>query len=76
MDNLKTAFLKGLGVVCIGCAQIAFALLCLYLTVWAFSVSPLLGFAALFVDAVIVATFRYYDGDIVDDDVKKPTVGK
>jgi len=63
MDKLTTALLKAIGLVCIWCAIIILLFLCLYLTATAFTVSPFLGLFALFVDAVIVATFYYYDND-------------
>ncbi len=68
MDNLITAFLKALGMVCLWCAVLIVLFLCLYLTIMAFNVSLFLGIVALFVDAVIVATINYYDE-------KKPSVG-
>ncbi len=63
MDKLTTALLKALGLICIWCAILIVLFLCLYLTIAAFYVSTFLGIAALFTDAVIVATYYYYDED-------------
>lgn len=71
MDNLIAALLKGLGLVCLWCAIIIALFLCLYFTIIAFDISVSLGFVALFVDAVLVATLHYYE-----EPDKKPTVGE
>lgn len=71
MDNLLAALLKGLGMVCLWCGILLVLFVCLYFTIAAFYVSLFLGFAALFTDAVIVATYYYYE-----EPDKKPTVGK
>lgn len=71
MDNLLAALLKGLGMVCLWCGILIVVFLCLFLTVKAFEISAALGFVALFVDAVIVASVHYYE-----EPDKKPTVGK
>ena len=61
MDKLTTALLKALGLICIWCTILIVLFLCLYFTIMAFYVSLFLGIVALFVDAVIVATYYYYD---------------
>ena len=68
MDDILIALFKGLKFIMMWCVILAVVFLCFFLTFHAFEISTLLGFVALFVDAVLVAAVHYYE-----EPGKKPT---